>query len=844
MIACIVRSPFMRNRGPTRRPLLTARAAALLAGFGGALGAWGVAGAQPADGEAPPPAAADRLPLAATLAPFEDRLIREIRIQGLDKVNEQLVRNQLRSATGRPMKVETVTGDVGRLVRLGRFKEVTASVQGFEDRSVALTYVVVETPVVKDVQVAGNRQVSDQEIAAEVNILAGTPVDKFQIDRALRKIKDLYLKKGYYQADVTVDEQELSESQILLFRIREGERLRVTDIRFDGNTAFSAGELRRNVETQVWNIFSTANLDDTVLDQDIANLVSYYKDRGYLDVRVDRNIRPSPDGKEAIITFIIEEGPVYTLRAVRAEIDGGGGLSTGKPPVVFSQEQLAGLMLIKAGDAYSQDKIRTSIEAVVDAYGKLGYADARINKAELRDGSKPEVELLLLVTEGRKYMTGEVIITGNSTTRQQVVRRQVRVYPDRPLDAVGIRDSERALREINLFAGSRNDGPPPKITVQDERPEDPGYRDVLVEVKEANTGSISFGAAISSDSGLIGQIVLKQDNFDVSDFPDSFDELIRGQAFKGAGQQFSLAIQPGTEVQNYSVGIADPYLFETDYTGSAKFDYFVRDYDDYDDSRLGGTIAVGRRFGERWSGSLTLRAQQIYIGDVDDDAIIDIQETKGTNVLTGLGFRLRRSTLDSNVRPSRGTRLDLFVERVGIFGGDYQFTKLGASINSFFTLHEDLVNRKTVLNLRSSMDYAPEGTDEVPIFERYFLGGRSFRGFEFRGVSPRGYKESSIPGDPPVKTDDPAGGTFSFFAGAEVEQPLVSDIISCVVFVDSGTVDDEFGLEDYRISVGAGIRLYIQQLGPVPLAFDLGFPLLKVDGDQEQVFTFSIDVPF
>lgn len=823
--------------------------------------AWGVSVAAlvviagQAVGLAQPPAPAPSTPPPATvgtpesrnpaIAPYENRIVRDITIKGLKVVSEQLVRNQIRTVAGRPLKSETVEGDISRLVRLGRFREVQAKVQPYADQSVAVEFEVAETAVIKDVQASGNRQVSDQDINAEVNILAGTPLDRYQIDRALRKIKDLYLKRGYYQADVTVDEKELEESGILLFRIREGERLRITDIRFEGNAAYGEGLLFPNVKTKTWDfLFNDGALDDNQLDQDIAALISYYKDRGYLDVRVDRQIRPSPDGREAIITFIIEEGPVYTMRSVRAELEGEEGFGSGKPPVVFSPEQIAGLVTIKVGDVYSQDKIRKSIEAISDAYGQQGYADIRVKRAELRDPNRPEVDLLVLLREGRKYKTGQIVIKGNELTQQGVIRRQLRVYPERPLNTVAIRESEERLRDVNLFAGSRNDGPPPQLTVQPENPDDPGYRDVLVTMKETNTGSLSFGAAVSSDAGLVGTIGLNQRNFDVADWPDSLDELISGRAFRGAGQEFNINLSPGTETQNYTVSLTDPYLFESNFSGTIAGGLTSRNYDEYDERRIGGQLSFGRRFGKVWSGQLTTRIQDIDVSNVNDDSILDLQEIEGQNLLTGVGLRLRRSTLNSGIKPSKGTRVDLGIERVGALGGDYNFTKLSASGTAYLTVFEDFVGRKTVLSFRTATQYIPEDVSNVPLFERYFLGGRELRGFGFRGVSPRGLRPGANPGDPPVVSNDPSGGTWSFFLGAELEQPLVQQIISGVVFIDSGTVTTEPGFDDYRVSVGVGVRLYIPQLGPVPLAFDFGFPLRSQPGDDKQLFSFSLDVPF
>src|SRR5690606_21259186 len=163
--------------------------------------------------------------------------------------------------------------------------------------------------------------------------------------------------------------------------------------------------------------------------------------------------------------------------------------------------------------------------------------------------------------------------------------------------------------------------------------------------------------------------------------------------------------------------------------------------------------------------------------------------------------------------------------------------KLGLSHQIFITIDEDYLDRKTVLSFETRANYIPEN-DDVPIFERYFLGGRTFRGFDFRGLGPTGARPDG------TQTDDHVGGTWSFFFGAEVRKPLWRDLLYVVGFVDTGTLLDEPGFDDYRVSVGAGVRLAIPQLSPAPLAFDFGFPILKEDDDESQLFSFSIDIPF
>ena len=792
----------------------------------------------PIQGDAKPP------PAPATDAAFEqyaDRAIRDVRVLGLKRIDPQLVSNQIRSRPGAPLNPETVRGDVQRLNRLGRFKEINAKIQAFDDATVLLTFEFVETPVIQDVQSVGNRQIADSEIAPAINLLKDTPVDEFQLGAARSAIEKLYRDKGYYQATVTVDQDELDKNGIVLFRINEGERVRVTDIRFDGATSFSYRQLSSAIKTTTWGIFEQGPVDQAQLDRDVASIVEFYRDRGYLDVRADRQVIFSPNGREAIVKFIVDEGPVYTLKKVRAELVDATGRPGGEPPKVLSPEQLAGLMEIKVGDVYSVDKIRRSTDALRNAYLKMGYVDAGVSRIEIRDTEKPEVELLLGIREGEAFKTGMITIKGNDLTQQKVVRRQLDIRPDRPLDTSVTRrgsrtvsDQELKLEEVRLFEPGSI-----RLTVQPEDQANPGYRDVLVEVKETNTGSLGFGAGVSSDGGVIGQVSLRQRNFDLFDTPDSFGEFIAGRAFRGAGQDFNITLAPGNEIQTYTISLSDPYLFDSDYSGGLQGFYRTRNYDEYKERRLGGRASIGRRFGERWSGNITFRYDDVEIAEIDNNAPVDLFDVEGDSVLTGLAFQLIRTTVDSRFRPTKGSRLEFEVERVGALGGDYNFTRLSASHSAFFTVYEDFLGYKTILSLKTSVAYIPEGKGEAPIFERLYLGGQSFRGFRFRTISPKGIRN-----DNGEVGSDPRGGTFSFFFGPELTQPIYKDVAAIAGFIDTGTVTDRAGFQDYRVSAGLGLRLYVEALGPVPLAFDFGFPILKEEGDRERVFSFSLDLPF
>lgn len=790
------------------------------------------------------------LDIDSAMLPYESRPIRDVQINGLNETPRELVQNQVRTRAGAALSVQLVRDDVQRLNRLGRFRGIRVVAQPFDDGSVSVVFDLSETPIIRDVEAIGNRQIPDADLGGVINILKDTPVDEFQIGAAKSAIEKLYRDKGYYQATVTIDQKELDEKKILLFRISEGERVRVTDIRFEGNASFPPRQLSPSIQTKTAGLFESGPLDNEVLDRDVAELINFYKDRGYLDIRADRQITFAPNAKEAIVTFLLDEGRVYTLRSVKVSVTDAAGrplrvqAAEKQPtPDVFSPEQVAGLLSIKAGDVYSADKIRKSLDALRNAYARMGFADARVEKAELRDEVKPEVDLLVLVREGDPFLTGLITIAGNELTQKKVIMRELEnLRPGRPLDVsrkrVGDRqvlEAEDKLRSSRLFEPGSV-----KVTVQPEDARQPGVRDVLVEVKETNTGSLGFGAGVSSDGGVIGNITLSQRNFDWQDAPDSWGEFFSGRAFRGGGQDFTIALQPGTEQQNYSISLRDPYVFDTDYEAGINANYRIREYDEFDENRFATGLSLGRRFGERWFGAASLRYNNIDITKIEDEgnAATDLLDVKGAHDLTGLGFRLERTTVDSRLRPSRGAKVSLGVERIGVLGGDYEFTKLGAEHVVFFTVDEDFLGRKTILSLRTKVDYIPEGQEESPLFERYYLGGRDFRGFRFRTISPKGVTALG------AETDDPIGGSFSFFFGPQIEKPLFKDIVSVVAFVDTGTADTDVSFENYRVSGGFGLRLYVEAIGPVPIAFDFGFPIIKQYGDEERVFSFSFDLPF
>lgn len=757
-----------------------------------------------------------------------DRPIAQVRFEGLERTNEQLVRNNLTTAPGQPFDASGVTADIETMRRLGRFESIIVEVELNTDGTVDVIYSFEEQPLISAVQVIGNTAVSDQELLKVVPLYAGGPRDNFLLEQSVLRIKTIYRDKGYYLAEVKVDESRLQDSGILILKIIEGPRVRIKAVEFVGNSSIPAKELSAEITTRPYiPFFRKGQLEPEMIIDDVAKLDRFYKDRGFVDVRVDSRVMLAPNNREAKVVFLVDEGRRYRLRDVTIVPP-----PPGTAPLVFSKSQIRDLFTIHTGDDYRQNAVKRSIERLEQAYQLMGYIDARIEASEVRIGESPDVDMMLRIYEGPAVTAGLLKIQGNFLTQDKVIRRLVRIEPGRPLDGRELELAERRLQSSRLFGNVR-------LTAQRPAGGDPNVRDVLVEVEERNTGSFNFGAGLSSDAGVFGEISMNQANFDIADWPLSWDELVTARAFRGAGQTMDIRLTPGTEVSAYSFSIGEPHLFNTDISTQFTGAYRNRYYSTYHEERSTMSLTFGRRLGDVWQANLTGRFENIQLRDFAGSTPIEVYEDRGPDNLMNFTASVTRSTFNHYFQPSRGSRLSLNVSPTWITNTGQFYVELDSRLTSYLTISEDFLGRKSILKLSAQI-----GTiigDRAPTFERYYLGGRTFRGFQFRTISP---KAAGTIANPTTPANDPIGGDFLFFAGAQYEFPVIGESFKAVVFMDSGTVETEFSFEQYRVSVGMGIRLYIPQLGPTPLAFDFGFPILKQEEDREQLFSFSMALPF
>ncbi|QDT56382.1 Outer membrane protein assembly factor BamA precursor [Caulifigura coniformis] len=355
-------------------------------------------------------------------------------------------------------------------------------------------------------------------------------------------------------------------------------------------------------------------------------------------------------------------------------------------------------------------------------------------------------------------------------------------------------------------------------------PGEPGFVDVNIDVTEGRTGRLMFGVGVNSDAGLIGQFTIQEDNFDILRPPRSWADIVNGQAFRGRGQSFRLEAMPGNQVSRYLASWQDPFFMQTDYSLGVSGFYYNRFYNEWTEDRLGGRISVGRLLSRYWSFNTALRLENVDIRDFNLPAPQDLIDVKGDNFLSTAEVKLAHDSRDSAFMPTYGHLWDVSYEQ-GF--GEFIYPRLETSFSQYFTTYERPDGfGKHILSFRTQLGWTGDNT---PIFERYYAGGySSFRGFAFRGVTPR-------------DTGDRVGGNFMSLSSLEYMLPITADDnIRVVGFTDFGTVEENVTLKHFRLSVGFGFRLTIPAMGPAPIALDFAVPLMDEEEDNRRLFSFYV----
>ncbi|MBW2467614.1 MAG: outer membrane protein assembly factor BamA, partial [Deltaproteobacteria bacterium] len=667
-----------------------------------------------------------------------------VKIYGNRSIPESRVRAKIRSKTGQSFDPAAAAEDARRIAELDGVHKAYYSTTLVEDK-VQLTFVLVEKNIIRSISFIGNRKYNDKQLIKETDLKKGNYLDPVDAVSSSENLAEFYREKGFAFVQVTLDEEPLSSGKII-YKIEEGPRVRIKSVKFSGNKAFRKRSLMPVIKTKTRKfLVLPAYYVEAKVAEDVSRLQKVYQKKGYLnaDVKVERNF--SPDKSRVGLSFIVEEGPAYYVAKIR--IAGNEN---------YSEDRLGALLKLEEGQIYNKQQAELDKKKLVEFYHERGFINVSLEQIpRFVAGNRVNVEFK--VSEGERFRIGQVNIIGNEQTQDKVVRRVLDEYdflPGQWYDADAARGDgkgslEKDLRRIVLAESAM-------ITRTGEKE---GVRDAQVSIVEGQTGSVMLGAGVSSDSGVIGQFVFEQRNFDISDYPEDFGELITGRAFKGAGQNLRLAVEPGTEISRYSISFTEPYLKDKPISLDVVASSYERVREAYDEERIKGYVGFEKRYKNKWRRSLSLRAEQVDVVDLDDRAPEEIQDVEGTNTLFGVRLGAGKNVTDDRFNPSKGYDFDFGYEQVG---GDHSFGIASGTYRRYYTLHEDLAERKTVLSLKL---HAASIVGDAPPFEKFYAGGStSIRGFEYRGVSARAGAD-----------EDPIGSDWIFLANAETAVPLVGE---------------------------------------------------------------------
>jgi outer membrane protein insertion porin family len=735
--------------------------------------------------------------LAALSAPALAIEIGRVNIEGNIFVSDTKISSILGVQAGDIFVAEKVSQGIKRLVRTKDFADVQAY-YAEEGGKAVLTVVVREYPRVQSVIVDGNKKIKEDDIRAKISLRGGYFARPAMITRDITAIRDLYAEKGYNGAKIQVVRTPAKEENKIYveYRIDEGQKIKIRSIDILGNGAFSSKEILGLMESKPDSWIRGGDYKPKVLDEDIEKIRTLYRNDGYLDVQVavDHMDRVR-DGKYVDIYIRVDEGMQYYV-----------GDITWEGNEEIKDDRIESLIALEQGEPFSMAAMEMTNMGINSVYWENGYIWSRVIPNQTK--RRRMIDLDIEISEGQPADINEIKISGNTKTFENVIRRELEVYPG---DRFILQDVQRSVRDVfqlGYFAG------PPKIDT--EPVGDEGDINLLIEVEEKQTGSFRAGFGFSQLNRLTGFLGMQENNF------------------LGRGKTIGLDWEFGRYRKNLNLRYSTPYFMGTKWSFTANVFDWVQDrvsQQYYRDTRTGFSIRGGRdlplldyaRF------YLGYRFEKVDITDFDEAypstgslRLVDWPLNKST-----VSVSIARNSTDSPFHPTRGSVITWSTEVAGgPFGGNVKFIRNSAEISWFkllfwrFTLHLSL----DAANINGF------GGSKVEDYEKYRLGGnRRFplRGYDFFEVVPEG-------NDPYV------GGRFYTKITEELVWPF-TEMVWGVVFYDVGNTWNsmtEANLYNMRRGLGLGIRIEMPGMGN--LGFDYGYGFDKVGGPGwEPHFTFG-----
>ena len=723
------------------------------------------------------------------------RVAAEQRIAGVEfkgnrRIEASAINQGLKSAPGNILSETDLSADIKTIFKLGYFDDVTVEVTDSPDGKV-VTFTVQEKPTIAEIVIRGNKAVKKGDIEGAMSVRAKQTSNPERIMADVAKIKTLYDSKGFYNAEIRSQIEKAGERDVrLIIDIVENEKLFIRSISFEGNRAFTSKELRNMMSTSekgFFHFFTDSGLlkqDD--LKQDVGKLNAFYLNHGFINARVGE---PAITYDRTGISLKIPISEGRQFRVGKVEIAGD--------ELVRPRAELMAKLRITKKDFFDRDAIMRDVDFLTESANDEGYANAEvIPRTEPREETQT-VDVTYQITKHKTVYFNRIYITGNTKTRDKVIRRELDLVEGDLYSRTKLKKSYMALNRLRYFE---------EIDFQSEKGPDETLTNILIRVKEKPTGMFSVGVGYSAiDHAVVSAQVSQQNLF-------------------GRGQTLALKASVGSSTQLYDLSFTEPWLFDMPLW--SKFDLWnlYREYDSYSLDSKGFGMTFGYPLWERVVGYLGYRLATNNVKDVKDSASFFIRRQAGETTSSGVTLTMTRDTTDDTMLPTRGSKNSASAEYTGgPLMGDVSYTRYGVSSSWFFPLPLD-----TVFGVRGRAGYMqPNEGKEVPIYERYYLGGIS---------SLRGLREVG-PTDP--VTGDVIGGLTMLNFNFEYVFPLIKNAgMKGVVFFDTGnTWESGYDFGDMRKTAGAGVRWY----SPIgPLRLEWGYVLDRKENEAASRWEFTI----
>ncbi len=732
---------------------------------------------------------------AARAEPAAAPVVKEIEITGTQRIEPDVILLKIHTKTGDALDLKTVREDIREIMKTGYFRHVTVEelpVPG----GIKVVYRVEERPTIREILFEGNDDLDEEDLQQVVTLQPNHFFSVAELKENVAKLRKMYANEGYFLADVDYDIKSEPNNQVtIVFVIQENEEIKVRRVLFMGNRAFTDKKLSKVIETKKKGLFSfltsSGVYKEDILRDDVTRLTLFYLDNGYLQFSADKPLTLTTDDG-MYICFVVKEGEQYTVKDIRWE-----SLTEPEQTYIHRNQQL------RSGQIFSREKLQKDIMYMTEYFTDRGYAFAEITPLYFPDESTLTVNVAYKVKKGPKVRIGEIKIRGNSKTRDKVIRREMELVEGDLYSGSHLRDSRAEINRLGFFEG---------VNVSTEPAQEEDRLNVVVDVKEGQTGTLSGGAGFSSTDQFVFMANITQSNL------------------FGRAQVVSLNAEVGGTRQNFSLSFTEPWLF--DIPLSAGFDVFMteREYTDFTRNALGGSVRFGYEFFRNIRANVMYKYEEVEITDVSIYAPITLAGEEGKSTTSSVTFYTVHDTLDNPMYPSKGWMNVASVEFAGtIFGGDNDFVKIRLDTGYYFPLFWG-----TTIHARArlGLGYGLRG-DRLPVFERFFVGGIStVRGYDVRSLGPSALGVV-------------IGGNKELIFNMEYIFPLVPQVkLRGLVFFDAGNAfseDESLSFEGLRLSAGGGFR-WFSPMGP--LTFVLGFPIDRRPGEDSSAVQFSIGAPF